>query len=74
MTAIDFPNTPEVNDEFTVGNITYVWDGDVWNSIGIAVAGPQGEPGANGQPGASGQPGPAGADGEANFNSFLFIG
>jgi hypothetical protein len=45
MTAIDFPNTPEVDDEFTVGDITYVWDGDVWNSIGTPVAGPAGADG-----------------------------
>jgi hypothetical protein len=51
MTAIDFPNTPEVNDEFTVGNITYVWDGDVWNSVGTPVAGPAGADGADGADG-----------------------
>jgi hypothetical protein len=47
MTAIDFPNTPEVDDEFTVGDITSVWDGDVWNSIGTPVAGPAGAAGEN---------------------------
>ena len=45
MAAIDFPNTPEVDDEFTVGSVTYVWDGDVWNSIGLAIAGPAGADG-----------------------------
>jgi hypothetical protein len=48
MTAIDFPNTPEVDDEFTVGDITYVWSGSVWNSIGLAIAGPAGAAGADG--------------------------
>jgi hypothetical protein len=51
MAAIDFPNTPEVDDEFTVGSVTYVWDGDVWNSIGLAIAGPAGADGAAGADG-----------------------
>ena len=29
-TSIDFPNTPTVDDEYTYGNITYVWDGTRW--------------------------------------------
>jgi hypothetical protein len=71
MPAIDFPDEPEVNDTFTVGSITWKWNGSTWQSQGISVAGPAGEDGADG---ADGEPGPAGADGEANFSSFLLMG
>ncbi len=30
--AIDFPNSPNVNDVFTVGNKTWTWDGVTWKS------------------------------------------
>jgi hypothetical protein len=30
--AIDFPNTPEIDQEFTVGNITWIWNGTSWDS------------------------------------------
>jgi hypothetical protein len=65
MPAIDFPDEPEVNDTFTVGSITWKWNGSTWQSQGISVAGPAGEDGADGEPG------PAG---EANFSSFLLMG
>lgn len=29
--AIDFPNSPATNDEFTVGDTTWYWDGVAWN-------------------------------------------
>jgi hypothetical protein len=29
--AIDFPNSPSVNQEFTVGDTTWYWSGTVWN-------------------------------------------
>jgi hypothetical protein len=32
MAAIDFPNTPSLNQEFTVGSKTWIWDGISWNS------------------------------------------
>jgi hypothetical protein len=32
MAAIDFPNTPSLNQEFTVGSKTWVWDGISWNA------------------------------------------
>ena len=28
--AIDFPNTPAVNDTHVVGNITWTWTGSAW--------------------------------------------
>jgi hypothetical protein len=68
MPAIDFPNSPAVNDTFTVGSITWKWNGSTWQSQGVAVPGPAGADGADG---ADGAPGPAG---EANFSSFLLMG
>lgn len=29
---INFPDTPIVGQEFTVGNITWIWNGTSWNS------------------------------------------
>lgn len=77
MAAIDFPDEPDVDDTFTVGDVTWLWTGDVWQSQGISVAGPagaDGAPGADGADGADGAPGAPGADGEANFSSFLLMG
>jgi hypothetical protein len=36
MAAIDFPNSPTVNDTFTAGNSTYKWTGAAWisNNLG----------------------------------------
>jgi microcystin-dependent protein len=31
--AIDFPNTPSVNDEFTAGSKTWKWDGSAWRLV-----------------------------------------
>lgn len=30
MAAIDFPNSPALNDEFTAGTTIYIWNGSVW--------------------------------------------
>lgn len=30
MPAVDFPNSPTINDEFVVGNTIYKWTGSVW--------------------------------------------
>ena len=76
MAAIDFPDSPSVNDEFTSGDKTWVWNGTVWNTVTSAL-GYTGPTGADGADGATGPTGPAGADGasgEAAFSSFLFIG
>jgi hypothetical protein len=68
MPAIDFPNSPAVNDTFTVGSITWKWNGATWQSQGISVAGPTGPTGATGATGAAGPTGPAG---ENAFHPFL---
>lgn len=71
MAAIDFPNSPSVNDEFTVGSTTWYWDGTRWlikNSQGpIGPTGPLGPTGPTGPTGAQGEPstvtGPTGPTG-----------
>ena len=45
MAAIDFPNSPTVGQLFTVGSITWQWDGTVWRSQGTVVPGPAGADG-----------------------------
>lgn len=35
--AIDFPNSPGVNELFTSGNTTYQWDGGKWISLTTPV-------------------------------------
>jgi hypothetical protein len=36
MTAIDFPDTPTVGDLYTVGSITWKWDGITWKSLAVS--------------------------------------
>ena len=76
MAAIDFPDSPSVNDEFTSGDKTWVWNGTVWNTVTSALGytGPTGADGADGATGPTGPTGADGASGEAAFSSFLFIG
>lgn len=50
MTAVNFPDSPSVNQTFTVGERTWKWTGTTWDIVAsIEVTGPQGpqgEPGA----------------------------
>jgi hypothetical protein len=55
---IDFPNSPTVNDTFTVGNRTWKWTGSTWESV--PTSGPTGPTGATGP---TGPTGPTGATG-----------
>lgn len=73
MPAIDFPNSPTLNQLFTVGNQTWVWDGYVWRiaeaqgiqgptgPTGPSVTGPTGPIGPIGPTGPTGLTGPTGA-------------
>jgi hypothetical protein len=36
MTAINFPNSPTLNQSFTVGTVTYTWNGESWLSSAAA--------------------------------------
>jgi hypothetical protein len=75
MAAIDFPNAPELNDEFTSGNTTWKWDGVSWNTIRTPVVGPTGPQGEIGNPGPTGAwsyssstPPEGGVEGQAWFD------
>jgi len=35
--ALNFPDSPSVNDTYTVGSTTWTWDGTVWNSSTGAI-------------------------------------
>jgi hypothetical protein len=60
VTAIDFPDTPSVNDEFTAGNSTWKWNGDYWALLRVAPEGPTGPTGPQGGLGPTGAAGPEG--------------
>ena len=53
MTAINFPDSPQLDDEFTAGGKTWTWDGSTWGLAGIA--GPQGPEGDQGPAGPTGE-------------------
>ncbi len=36
--AMNFPDSPTVNDEFTNGDRTWVWDGTVWADKGSNIS------------------------------------
>ena len=66
--AIDFPDSPSVNDEFTVDGRTWQWTGSVWKAINVQVIGPTGPTGPTGEIGPTGPTGPAGSLGTATLN------
>jgi len=61
MPAIDFPNSPTLNQTFTSGVQTWRWDGISWNLVISTVVGPTGPTGAQGA--ASTVTGPTGPTG-----------
>jgi hypothetical protein len=60
MTAINFPDTPQVDDLFTANNTTWKWDGFTWNIQRQLLTGPTGPTGP------AGDTGPTGATGAAS--------
>jgi len=54
VTAIDFPNSPSVNDTHTVGDRTWKWNGSVWGVVRATdlLVGPTGVTGSTGPTGA----------------------
>lgn len=58
--AIDFPDSPSVNDEFTASGQTWIWNGTFWEAaLTDEVVGPTGPAGPTGPDGPTG---PTGAD------------
>lgn len=62
MAAIDFPNSPALNDLFTSSNNTWIWNGISWDLVRVA-AGATGPTGPSGPAGIAGATGPIGATG-----------
>jgi hypothetical protein len=64
MPAIDFPNNPTVNQTYTNGIQTYLWNGTAWRLVRTSAVGPTGPTGAPGLDstaiGATGPTGPTG--------------
>jgi hypothetical protein len=75
MTALDFPNSPDIGDKFIISGKAWIWTGDVWEIFGSVSSGPQGptgptstEPGPTGPTGATGFTGPTGPTGPAGVD------
>jgi len=66
--AIDFPNSPSLNQVFTSGSTSWQWNGSRWNVVRIAT-GPTGPTGATGPTGSQGPTGPTGATGATGADS-----
>lgn len=64
MSALDFPDSPEIGQIFTGVERTWTWNGSVWEIFGAVSAGPQGPAGpASEVPGPTGATGPVGLQG-----------
>ena len=67
MAAIDFPNSPTLNQVFTSGIQSWKWDGTVWNLLVSTVVGATGPTGAQGA--ASTVTGPTGSRGSFSISA-----
>ena len=67
MSAIDFPDSPEVNDIFTSGPQSWIWNGTSWDLVLSPVVGPTGPTGPQGSD--STVTGPTGATGAFTTSS-----
>ena len=62
MSAIDFPNSPSVNDTHTVGDRSWKWNGSQWKVVRSVLPGATGPTGPTGNTGST-VTGPTGAVG-----------
>ena len=53
---INFPNSPSLNQTYTVGDFTWKWNGIAWDAVSTTV-GPTGPQGATGPQGPVGDKG-----------------
>lgn len=67
MTAINFPDSPAVNDLFTINDRTWKWTGSTWDTVEELVVGPEGPQGPQGPQGEPGIDGVDGTDGETGL-------
>lgn len=61
MPAIDFPNSPSINDTHTVGNRIWKWNGATWDVLRSSVPYSTGATGPIGAVGSTGVTGPTGS-------------
>ena len=54
MSAIDFPNSPTVGQQFSAGGNVWAWTGTVWQVVRVTPTGPTGPTGAAGATGPTG--------------------
>lgn len=67
--AIDFPNSPAVDEIFTSGTRSWKWTGSYWDLISYGATGPTGAAGPTGPTGATGPTGSAGVTGPTGASS-----
>ena len=61
MAALNFPNSPSLNDTHTENGVTFKWNGAAWDRLGdIGAQGSAGAAGAQGSAGAAGAQGSTG--------------
>jgi hypothetical protein len=63
MSAIDFPNSPQIGDTFSAGGNVWQWTGSVWQVVRVTPTGPTGPQGETGPTGPQGPTGATGATG-----------
>lgn len=63
MTMLDFPNNPQVDDEYAFGRRTWKWTGSAWQLVADGLPGAPGPQGPTGPTGAVGPTGPQGVTG-----------
>jgi hypothetical protein len=51
--SINFPDSPSIDELFSVGDRTWQWSGTVWNTVEEITVGPTGPTGADGVDGFS---------------------
>lgn len=73
MSVIDFPQSPQIGQEYTNGINTYEWDGQAWRLVRTSAVGPTGPTGPTGEDstvvGPTGPTGPTGATGSQGADS-----
>ena len=86
MAALNFPNSPSLNDTHTENGVTFKWNGAAWDRLGdIGAQGSVGAQGAAGAAGAQGATGPVagsssqvvykdGSNNPAGSSNFTFDG
>jgi len=58
--AIDFPNSPAINQTHTANGQTWKWSGVAWDLVVVPLVGPTGSAGVQGPTGPLGPTGPTG--------------